>query len=291
MTFAPLACEVDYLIYWVEEREAVRRAKAAGRPKPWSKDPLFCDFRWCNVSRSDDKVTVDLFKQWYAPADPATQLVAATLGRLFNWPETLLEATGGRSFAMAALPGMRNAIHARAQRGCKIFTGAYLVPGVPGQTKIDSILDLAAKVAERSSDVLRTTLRDTWAELIKFDGIGSFLAGQITADMAHLHVGNAWPDRITWAPVGPGSARGINRLLGRPKDKPVSQDQFDIELQQFIKFMRPRIQQIDADRALGAIDFQSLLCEYDKGRRLKLGQGTVRARYPGRGESQASLEF
>src|SRR5581483_3362474 len=273
----------------VRERETVRRAKEAGLPKPWSADPLLQGYRWCNVSRMDDRVSRELMDGWYCEAPPAVQLAAVVLARMVNWPQALLDATGGKPFCLADLPRVREALKARAAAGLKVFTGAYIVPGVPGESKVDSVCDLAGVIAHTAAEALQPTLRATWEQLIRWQGLGGFLAGQITADLAYLAAGRAWPDRFAWAPVGPGSARGINRLLGRPKDKAVTQAQFDGELAAYMALMRATIPEIDRDRSLGAQDYQSTLCEFDKYRRLELGEGTVRARYDGAGTTQLVL--
>lgn len=280
---------LETVVYWIREREAIRRAKEAGMPKPWTRDPLLRDFRWCCVRRLDDKVSRELMTGWYADGQPAEQLVAAALGRLINWPEALFEATGNAPFRLGALPGMRIALHARAARPAKIFTGAYVCPGVTGKNKVDSTLDLVELISARADQIIRPTLKETWARLVELDGLGSFLAGQIVADLAHLSTGAKWADRISWAPVGPGSARGMNRLRGRPKTKPLPQDQFDEELAEFSETLRPLVADIAIDRQLGAADFQSVCCETDKYFRLRGAEGKVRAKYDGAGELQGSL--
>jgi hypothetical protein len=108
----------------------------------------------------------------------------------------------------------------------------------------------------------------------------------MVADLAHLGTGSGWPDRETWAPLGPGSARGINRLLGRPKDRAVSQIEFQQLLPQLIAELRTRVAELWEDRRLQAMDVQNCLCEFDKYRRLTLGEGKVRARYDGAAEPQ-----
>lgn len=269
--------ELNTLVYWISERENIRRAKEAGKPRPWTSDPLLRDYRWCNVRRMDDRVSRELFERWY-PRNltpwKGTDLTLALFARLINWLESLDEITGH-------LDGARVTLTQRAERGEKVFTGAYVIPGVPGKSKIDSILDLICEIGNRDLDVLRPTMRGTWEQLIRFDGIGSFLAGQVVADLVHLPSGRAWPDAATWAPIGPGSARGINRLRGIPKDKAVSQETFEQLLPELIEVLRPRIAGIWEGRRLQAMDVQNCLCEFDKYRRLQLGEGKVRARYDG----------
>ena len=280
--------ELAFLIQWSERREAVRRVREAGRPKPWTDDPLLLDYRWCNVSRMDDRVSIALLRDWYpVGANPATVLAAACLGRLVNWPESLMAVSLGAHFSLDQLPHARFRLEQRASAGLKVFTGAYVVPGRPGESKIETVVRHAERIAQRGDAILGKTMRATWASLIELDGLGSFLAGQIAADIAHLDAGSAWPDRATWAPLGPGSARGINRLAGRPKQQAISQEQFEQELPALIELLVPRIRGIYEDRRLLAMDFQNCLCEYDKYRRLSLKEGPRPGPLRGPGSSRA----
>lgn len=277
--------ELEIFLYWIRERENVRRAKEAGRPKPWTNDSLLRDYRWCNVRRLDDRVSRWLFNHWYGDSD-GDPTAAAALARLVNWPDALSELSAGHRFVNDDLEVARGRLHARADRGAKVFTGAYVIPGVPGKNKIESVCDLVETVA---CMVRRDTMRGMWWALMDYDGLGSFLAGQMVADMAHLPIGAEWPDRDRWAPLGPGSARGMNRLLGRPKDKSLAQADFETLLPQLSAVVQPEIADIWIDRQLQAMDLQNCLCEFDKYRRLTLGEGKVRARYDGAAVHQIGL--
>lgn len=271
---------LEILVNWVREREQVRVRKEAGKPWPWTADTLLREWRFCNVRRSDDRITRELMARWYdADAAPATLVVAASLGRLINWTDALLDASGGVPFRMEMLIQVRQRLHARAARGEKVFTAAYVVPGVPGRNKVDSICDLVQRISLRADAVLGSTLRETWAELTSFDGLGSFLAGQIAADLALLPAGRGWPDGLVWAPVGPGSARGWNRLTGQPLGRRVSQAEFDLALPQVTAILKARVPELWSTRPPIGQDVQSCLCELDKCVRLLRHEGTVRARY------------
>lgn len=275
--------EFALMLHWIRAREAIRKAKEAGKPKPWTDEPVLRDYRWCNVRRMDDRVSVELSQSWYASGgDCQTQLVACALGRLINWPDALLAATNEELFRMAHLPGFGNRLTARVKEGHKTFTGAYIVPGVPGKTKIHSVMAVVNHVSANYLFIYMDTLRGTWTKLTEIDGLGSFLAGQIVADMAHLTYGKAWPDRKEWAPLGPGSKRGMNRLHGRAKETPMSQAQFDTELYELRLWLWENIRDIWIDRDLFACDIQGLCCEFDKYKRLLLSEGSVRAKYSGK---------
>ena len=284
-----LAHELDALIGWMLERDRVRTLKAAGQEKPWTQDRWLQQFRWCNVRRMDDRVSQVLLTHWYSdPGNDILDLVAATLARLINWPDSLFEISGHQRFQLEHLLHMREKLFQRASGGAKVFTGAYVIPGVPGQDKVTSVCALVDHVHGKAGDVLASSMQATWANLLRFEGLGSFLAGQIVADLASIGAGQKWQDSMSWAPVGPGSARGLNRLLGRPKDKAVTQNAFDELLPEVIISVRPRVQSLWDDRKLIAMDIQNCLCEFDKMRRLQLGEGTVRARYDGSGTPQMS---
>jgi hypothetical protein len=79
------------LLYWVAERESVRKKKEAGEPKPWSDDPVFRTTYFCNVRREDDKVT-KFIRQMYSPYVAHPLFVHnIILSRFLNWPPTLEE--------------------------------------------------------------------------------------------------------------------------------------------------------------------------------------------------------
>jgi hypothetical protein len=277
-----LPAELELLVYWIKQRELVREAKDQGLPKPWTDDPLLRDYRWCNVRRMDDRVSQELLDQWYhSDLDEDEALAAATVARYINWVPTLLEISGGRKFAMHTLSNVGPTLRLRAERGDKVYTGAYMIPGVAGQRKWESIPAVAKAVT--AEGIWKRSQRETWEQLIRINGLGTFLAGQIVADIAQLDVGKqVWRDRRDWAPIGPGSRRGMNRLLGCAKEAALSQRVFIEFLPKLIQELRPRIAAIWDDRDLVAMDVQNCLCEFDKFRRLTLREGKVRANYPGK---------
>lgn len=294
VALSPVPAELDLLAYWIHERERVRRARESGAPRPWTADRLLDEWRWCNVRRMDDRVSRELFERWYMrQGHGMVDLRQALLARLINWPATLDELAQ----ITPSLRGAREIVKARAEARDtngkpknKVFTGAYVIPGEPGRNKVDTVFDLIERVMA-ASQVLQPSMRATWLELMKFDGLGSFLAGQVVADLAHLAPGGDWPDADSWAPIGPGSARGLNRLRGIPKDKPVTQADFERLLPALIAELRPRIDDIWIDRRLQAMDIQNCLCEFDKYRRLTLGEGKVRARYVPAGGAEKAKDL
>lgn len=49
---------------FLEERQKIYLAKEAGKPRPWTKDPVLRDYFFCNVYREQDTVTKWIAENW-----------------------------------------------------------------------------------------------------------------------------------------------------------------------------------------------------------------------------------
>lgn len=131
---------------------------------------------------------------------------------------------------------------------------------------------------------LTPTLHGAWSffQDTRYVGWGAFMAYQVVVDMRHTRYLRDAPDINTWAALGPGSRRGLNRLAGRPLGYNLSQEEGLAEM------LELHAQQ-DAHRApwvprIDLSDIQNCLCETDKLLRARSGEGKPRATYvPGRG--------
>ena len=271
--------EVEHLLYWIRERESIRLSREAGNPPPWSHDPIIANYRWCNVRRMDDKVSRWLldWHQQYPEHGIQNRIAAMLAGRLINWPATLAELPYPAPYDEAR---WTKAILRRKARGEKIFTGAYIINGALGG---DKILQVTQKILKpiwglrRSLTPRPDTMQSVFDWLNGKPGIGTFMAGQVVADMRHVYPELPWSDRMTWAPQGPGSLRGVNRLIGQHLDYRLPKGEWLDVVRRAMAAVARKEPSI-AER-LELMDVQNCLCEYDKFRRLTLGQGSVRARY------------
>jgi hypothetical protein len=267
------------ITYWVKEREAIRRARAVGKPWPWSKDPLFQKYRWCNVRRMDDKVSQWLDQHWYIRGSSLKHtMTAATVARLVNWPESMALLTPFKRWDQFKF---LKVMHTHKSGGGKVFTGAYIINGASGGNKIDQVCTAISAVNSIKPGRWSTqSMEANWLELQTVMGIGSFIAGQIVADVRWVYDA-PWNDRMEWAPLGPGSARGMRRMLGLPAEGPLKQGAFNELLPQlWDKLMGVQeVSEIFEERACEAMDLQNCLCEFDKYMRLKYENGHVRNGY------------
>ena len=269
------------LLHWIKERESVRIKKEAGEPKPWTTDPIIRDYKFCNVRRNDDRVSRWIHDHWLHPyADHSNITFAMCVARIFNWPETLalIEEI---VFAEGWYPDlMRNVLKEYRDQGNKVFTGAYTVSTCGlAMDKVDYVIDKVFTplrwIVNPMDD--HVTLEMVWAKLCEFQGFSSFMAGQVIADLKYIEPLKSAPDWNTFAPLGPGSIRGLNRLHGRALAYNVKQQQGTQELLEIQSIIK---RELALDIALH--DVQNCMCEFDKYMRLKYDGGKVRSKYPGR---------
>lgn len=262
------------LHYWIMERENIRILREGGAPKPWTNDPILQQFKFCNVRREDDRVTRWFASNWRAQKYWGEEnfVPAIILGRTINWPDTLAEI----GFPFEWDKGLvYDVLERRKARGDKVYTGAYMVSQYGSKSPKNILVTDNADEYFRHRPQIKKTLRATFDELTAYDGVGSFMAGQVLADLKQTSILSTAEDWWTWACLGPGSSRGLNRIYDRSLNFQPSQDQ---GLEEMLEIAAT----IDNPK-LCLQDLQNCLCEFDKYMRTKLGQGVPRSRYDGFG--------
>lgn len=291
----------EIFLYWIKERESIREKKEAGLPKPWSTDPIFQTYKFCNVRREDDTVSRWLFEHWMKPYEGHPNMwFAMVVARLFNWPQTLDligfpdlpdKYDGSGKFMLSSFNDWKERARRELKRvrdddKSKVFTGAYLVStnGIK-MDKIDYILDRVLTPIWKNGcspqhlgeSAGGWNLEDYWDFLTQFDGLGSFMAGQVVADLKFIDpVLKEASDWWSWAPLGPGSIRGLNRLHNRKLEKQISQEQGLKEMLVLQELVENRL-----GLKLALHNLQNCLCETDKFIRVMNGEGRPRSTYPG----------
>lgn len=255
----------------------------------YSSDPIIAEYRFCNVRREDDRVTVWLRKNWREPHIQDTHLwFAMCVARFVNWPDTLDELGYPVPWdASRFLFVMRH----RKLLKAKVYSGAYMTraePGMPGEDKASYQAKSVFGPLWENRMTLRPSPEDTLNSyhtmLMRYHGMGSFMAAQVVADMKYappFKVGREVraKDWWTFAASGPGSRRGLNRVLGRPPESPWTEEGWRMEHSRLIE----RMGEIEGVGRLTASDWQNVECEFDKYERVRLGEGRPRARYTSHG--------
>lgn len=288
------------------------------RNKIYTHDPILRDYRFCNVFRELDRVTIWIREHISAPyADHPHLWYMLAAARTINWPPTLNYLIGD---PLASFPdriysdawpdspsfspkGMGDALDDLKSMGQKIYTGAYMIRAESNPkaewynwTKQQYVAQIVLgrlwedkAFWEKEALIPGRTLESCWEWLKqeRYMGWGPFMSFQTVLDWRHSRYLSEATDASSWAAIGPGSMRGLNRLFGRPVGFKVPQAQALHEMQGLLEVAnwppesRPLAFHVPP---LEIEDIQNSLCETDKYLRVKLKQGEPRSRYiPGRG--------
>lgn len=274
-------------VYWIKEREAIRRRKESGKHPPWTENELMAATRWCNVRRMDDKVSRWLMDNYYRKDMVVKQAVlAATLARLINRPETLIKLCP-KKFTRFDHARFSNILAEMRVNKEQVFTGVYIINGAnangrsKAQLVMDNLQDMSDKL--RPADIDVYSMQNTHRNLMRFQGLGSFIAGQVVADLRHVLNGRGyWEDRMDWAPQGPGSSKGLNYVFDTPGFR-MNQESFLARMTVYrdAVLKDSGVRAVAEDRGLEAHDWQNTLCEVGKWARLQQG-GRSKNRYSAR---------
>lgn len=259
----------DEFVAFIMERSYILARKEIGE-KPLTKDSILATYRFCNVHREDDRVTKWIAENWRFPHRADKHLwFAMVVARLFNKIDTLAEIGYPVPFRIEAL---RKKLQARKARGVLVFNPAYVVStnGVAGD-KIDYLLDRVLTPLWTNRDLIvprsstPDTLADFHARLMVHDGMGSFMAAQVVADMKYVAPLRDAADWQTFASSGPGSRRGLNRVMGTDPEAGWRKGAWEDALAGLAAAVRNPLKMKGVE--LHNQDLQNCLCEFDKYRR------------------------
>lgn len=275
------------LAYWINERYQMLQRRefqgiVAGQQLSWkhgwSDDPVMGLNRYCNVHREDDKVTRWLATNWRPKHHAVWEIV---LARMVNYIPTLEEISFHMGPLEFNLGVIRDIMKTRRARGDKVFTSAYTISTCgKSMDKIDYVVDwVVARTKDLEEQPVDCPFWDnglagahTW--MMQVDGLGSFLAAQVVADLKNTagHPLQTAPDWWTWAAPGPGSLRGLEAFWERPcTPRTFAQDIKECWFQ-----VEPSI---DLMPRISMQDFQNCLCEFSKYMKIKEGRGHARNKY------------
>jgi hypothetical protein len=285
------------LVDWAVAREKLRLQKESGEPPPWTPDPILREYRFCNVRRRDDRVSRWLIQNVLSRQDEFSQwtfLQWSALCRWINWPATLEAALNEDFITHDGLDFGKIArlMEARHSYGMKTWTGAYIIRapskrgGYGGWTKSRFICE---EVVHRGMNAAKDKILEALEEqrletiynvLCDIPNWGQFMAGQVIADWTYTPVLSMAADLYAWAPMGPGSRRGYNRMMGLPLKHPAPHPEvWNFHLGKWrLDIVEATCGNFDPN-TFTLHDVQNCLCELDKFERARLGEGRPRARY------------
>lgn len=257
------AARVAAFCRFVQAREAIRELKESGAPRPYSNDTIFNTFHFCNVCRRDDRVT-KWIGEWSKKWPKSDRWFSFVVARWFNEPATLDSLPFKPWNEAAALRVLRS----RDALGLKIFRPSYIITGAlsgKGENKYSTVVKrVLTPIWTNPPKIDSYSIENTWTHLLERPGMGSFMAGQIVADWATFGEIRQPQDLYTWAPLGPGSGRGLRWIYQ------ISDDVKKLKQNEAVDMMRTLYVKLEDRTALcsklnlSLHDLQNCLCEFSK---------------------------
>jgi hypothetical protein len=196
----------------------------------------------------------------------------AALGFPASWDSKhflqVMAARGKESYGRAYM------IHADNKRGRP--TAIYQVEAL-----FDPLWHHRAEIRPRRGDTLAGfdgLFRQLQDDKI-IEGLGPFYIGQVIADLKYVEPLASAKDWWEYCAMGPGSKRGLNRVLGCPVDQPWDEQDWLADMRRLHREIAPDLERIGIGR-LHRQDVNNVLCEFDKFERIRLGEGKGRKYSP-----------
>lgn len=203
------------------------------------------------------------------------------LARFINWPDTLRDLGYQREWNPAFL---LKRLEERAELGVKTWGSAYII--TTHGLKLSKPQYLVRNVLEPAWELLgggrwvgqypssAPTLAARHATLMQLEGLGSFLAAQVVADLKNtpLHPLTLASDWATWAAPGPGSLRGLSWYFGYRVTEHTFIHHMNLAWDELFEFLNPK---------MCMQDLQNCFCEFDKYMRVSTGTGRSKRNYDG----------
>jgi len=277
---------------FILERQAIYLARCAGKSKPWTQDPILQKYKFTNIFRQCDRGTIALHNMLAEMRNDgwSDDLCLWTIiwYRLFNL-RNHVEDTDKFFKDYSALEKF---ILAKYRRGHQIFTSAHMTHGSAGESKHITYLEGAKMAFRKRRDYLASienepTLEHAFRTMLQNYCVGPFVAYEIVCDLRFTPILQCAADVLTWANIGPGAKRGLERL-GLPNTLESVRKLYATSTQilgkEFFASARPHPLEVHpwSDVMLFELrEIEHSLCEFDKYERARLGQGKPRSRYPG----------
>jgi len=188
--------------YWrfAAERLAIFYRRYSDPSGPWTSDPILKAYRFTNAYRAADRVSQYLIREVQArpdrPQTPREVFFRTMLFKIFNrldtW-EALEEELGPLEWRGLDPAKLDRALEGLRLRGRKIYSAAYIMPspalGYPRKHS-NHIALLVQMMENRIPERVRkaASLRSVYDLILRYPGIGPFLACQYTIDLNYSSI-------------------------------------------------------------------------------------------------------
>lgn len=268
---------------WMNERHQIYINRFIRKlPPPWTKDSTLSHYKFTNVFRRLDAVSVYWREHIYEPhqEDSSKDLLFNTiLFRAFNLPSTWERIGWRTSFNRQTV----QKLYLQLRDVKPLFNGAYVITaGGRSGPKVGYVLkSLLPIFTDRQLLISRiqncNTLEGTVQALRQYQTLGPFTAYEVACDLRETYILERATDTLSWTNAGPGCKRGLNRVFGRPVRKNIPSKQALAEMRYLFQLATTGGQWVhDEDWGLELREIEHSLCEFDKYIRVANGEGHTR---------------
>lgn len=289
---------LEWYWYFVNERHAIYLRRERGDKWTWTEDEILQKYKFTNIFRELDTGTIWLRENVREPYALHKELFFnVAMYRLYNYVETAVEIMETLGFIerKSQLDDVVSVVTERKARGDRVFTGAHMITGTLGGSKIHQVFEVCLGNLWKNRKTLEPRPGDNLQKAFmrlngNNPGYGPFISYEVVTDLRHTRYLEKADDIMTWANAGPGAKRGVCRLLGLQVNvgrvnKPSRDVQVKYPDQEGnIRYMQKLLSMQDSYREkfvpkLEMRDVEHSLCEFDKYMRTKMGEGAPRNKY------------
>lgn len=265
------------------ERYNIMLLRAIGENPPWTIDPIFQEWRFCNVRREDDKTTVWFRNNIREHCGRTLQVVQACL--IFRWFNRI---STGNMIKDMLIAGEWNGdkAHEMLKDQHPLVTGAYMIKTVTGMNKLEGILDTIDEALPLLPDLVSrwgNSLEEAWKSLKTLPFMGPFMSYEVISDLRWTPVLFGAQDIMTWANPGPGCTRGVARVVYGEDFRGKLNRGSEIDRLYMLTVMKQLLLQSQLSQfwpstwpAWEMREVEHWLCEFDKYKRVESGDNLKR---------------
>jgi len=293
---------------WIDERHWIWILRAQGEPKPWTEDPIFLDYKFTNAFRELDRGTralktmlagpIESLENDYRTGRLETREEEALILWNIIWYRFWNLEIHVKDLGFCRFEDLVPYMKAKVDRGEKIFTGAHMTAAEAGEAKVDSYLRAAEEAWEDRFEILEDciwgfkSMEKVFKRLLELYFVGKFVSYEMVCDLRFTPLLCDAEDINTWASVGPGAKRGLERL---GLDPTLESMRWLLDKTLTWKHLPKHVLQHNVEWAKShnetahwppfeLREIEHSLCEFDKYERVRTGQGRPRQKYNGRVE-------
>ncbi|MFJ9131292.1 nucleotide kinase domain-containing protein [Streptomyces sp. NPDC102340] len=261
--------------YWrfAAARQEVYEARLAGRPQPWTDDPILARHRFTNCYRAADRVSQTLIGDviYQAPEDWDDVFFRTLLFKIFNKESTwrlLTRQLGDVRWDSYDYREFDRVLSTAFAAGERLYSAAYIVP--PPQLGEERkhrnhlrLLEMLMTSGAPERIGGAASMREAYEVLLSYPALGPFLAYQFLID---LNYAPQLPfSEMDFVVPGPGARDGIRKCFGGAADGIEADLIHYMADSQEEHFTRLGLSFGGLKgRPLQLIDCQNLFCEVDK---------------------------